>query len=65
MISRNNSNFKIIIQRAKLKLINKKKTCQPGDFAVSTDLKLKMKGNDKIEKYLNLAWELKKKHKEH
>ena len=42
-------------------LINKKKrTCQLVDFAVPADHRVKRKENEKMDKYLDLARELKK-----
>ena len=38
----------------------KKKTCKIVDFAVPADHRVKLKENEKKDKYLNLAWELKK-----
>ena len=39
-------------------LINKKITCHLIDFAVPVDASVKMKGNEKIDRYLDLAREL-------
>ena len=47
--------------RPDLVLINKKeRTCQLVDFAVPADHRVKMKENEKMDKYLDLARELKK-----
>ena len=44
-----------------IELINKKKrTCHQVDFAVPIDYRLKVKVSEKLDKYLNLARELKK-----
>ena len=46
-------------RKSDLELINKKKrTCQIIDFAVLADHRVKV--NEKLDKYLNLAWELKR-----
>ena len=37
-----------------------KRTCHFEDFAISANRKVKMKESKKIDKYLDLAWELKK-----
>ena len=48
-------------RRPDLVLINKKeRTCQLVDFAVPADHRVKLKENEKIDKYLDLARELKK-----
>ena len=48
-------------RRPDLVLINKKKrTCQLVDFAVPADHRVKLKESEKIDKYLDLARELKK-----
>ena len=39
----------------------KKKTCQIVDFAIPADHRIKLKESEKRDKYLDLAWELKKK----
>ena len=45
-----------------MRFINKKKrTCQSVDFADPADHRVKMKENEKIDKYLDFARELKKK----
>ena len=41
---------------------NKKRTCRIVDFAVPADHRVKLKESEKIDKYLDLARELKKKH---
>ena len=38
----------------------KKRTCKIVDFAVLADHKVKLKENEKKDKYIDLAWELKK-----
>ena len=54
----------ILARRPNLIIINrrkkKKRTCKIVDFAVSTDHRIKLKENEKKDKYLDLAWELKK-----
>ena len=48
-------------KRPDLMIINKKKTTyRKENFAVSADHRVKMKENEKRDKYLDLAWELKK-----
>ena len=48
-------------RRPDLVLINKKeRTCQLVDFAVPADHRVKLKENEKMDKYLDLARELKK-----
>ena len=51
-------------RRPDLELINKKKkkkkTCQLVDFAVPADHRVKLKENEKMDKYLDLVIELKK-----
>ena len=39
---------------------NKKRTCRTVDIAVQTDHRIKLKESEKKDKYLDLAWELKK-----
>ena len=46
----------LIITKKKKK--KKKKTCEIADFAVSADHKIKLKENEKKDKYLELAREL-------
>ena len=46
-------------------IIIKKRTCRIVDFAVSADQRVKLKESEKKDKYLDLAWELKKKTVEH
>ena len=41
-------------------IINKTRACRIVDFAVSADYGVKLKENEKKDKYLDLAWELKK-----
>ena len=41
-------------------LINKKRTFQQVNFAVSTDRRVKIKESEKIEEYLDLVRKLKK-----
>ena len=45
----------IIIKKKK-----KKKTCKIVDFAIPADHRVKLKESEKKDKYLDLAWELKK-----
>ena len=48
-------------RRPDLIIINKKKrTCKIVDFAVPTDHRVKLKESEKKDKYLDLAWKLKK-----
>ena len=48
-------------RRTNLELINKtERTCQLVDFAVPADHRVKLKENEKMDKYLDLARELKK-----
>ena len=47
----------IIINKKKKK---KKKTCKIVDLAVPVDHRVKLKESEKKDKYLDLAWELKK-----
>ena len=54
--------YLIPARRPDLVLINKKKrTCHRVDFAVPVDHWIKIKENEKVDKYLDLARELKKK----
>ena len=46
--------------RPDLALINKKRICHIVDFAVSVDDRVKIKESGKLNKYLDLARELKK-----
>ena len=41
-------------------IISNKKNCKPVVFAVPSDHRIKLKECEKKDKYLNLAWELKK-----
>ena len=51
----------ILAKRPNLVIVHKKKrTCQIVDFAVPADHRVKLKRNEKRDKYLNLARELKK-----
>ena len=51
----------ISARRPNLIIINKKKkTCKIVDFAVPADHRIKLKECEKKDKYLDLAWELKK-----
>ena len=51
----------ILARRPDLIIINKKKrTCRIVDFAILADHRVKLKENEKKDKYLNLARELKK-----
>ena len=45
---------------AKIKKEKEKSTCQIVDCAVTADLRVKLKESEKRDRYLNLAWELKK-----
>ena len=47
----------IIISKKKKK---EKKTCKIVDFAVLADHRIKLKESEKRDKYVDLAWELKK-----
>ena len=52
----------ILARRPDLIMINKKKiTCKIVDFAVPSNYRIKLKECEKKDKYLDLAWELKKK----
>ena len=54
----------ILARRPDLIIINKKKkkrTCKIVDFAIPADHRIKLKECEKKDKYLGLAWELKKK----
>ena len=46
--------------QTKWKFSKKKRTCCSTDFDVPTEYKVKIEGSEKIEKYLDLARELKK-----
>ena len=55
---KNSCRLKIIII---IIVINKKnRTCKIVDFAVPADHRIKLKGCEKKDKYLDLVWELKK-----
>ena len=47
-------------QQKKKKKKKKKKPCQIEDFVVPADPRVKLKESEKRDKYLDLAWELKK-----
>ena len=54
-------NHPISARRPEQVIVNKKKrTCQIVDFAIPADHKVKLKESEKIDKYLDLARELKK-----
>ena len=58
------TNYLISARRPDLIIINqKKRTCRIVDFAVLTDCSIKLKENEKKDKYLYLARELKKTNK--
>ena len=55
------TNHLILSRRPDLVIINKKKgTCQIVDFVVPADHRVKLKENEKIDKYLDLAREFEK-----
>ena len=57
-----NTDHLILTRRPDLIIINKKKKriCKIVDFAAPADHRIKLKKCEKKDKYLNLAWELKK-----